>query len=167
MKIIAQYLCLNYENIMENKLDSMQFFLLFRSPFLSPRSVYVQLWWCGACVSVAGTSRGQTEPRPRGPRSASTGWAPAVGASRPAGDSHPCSSVGTTGMSWPQWVCKNHKPDSVNHEEVELGLTVSKRTTWLKSLPLLTPTQTRGYSCSGTTSISNTRSGQGIGKSMC
>lgn len=61
----------------------------------------------------------------------------------------------------------NHKPDSVNHEEVEFGLTVSNRTTWLKSLPLLTPTQTSGYSCSGTTSISNILSGQGIGKSMC
>lgn len=60
-----------------------------------------------------------------------------------------------------------HKPVSVNHEEVEFGLTVSNFTTWLKSLPLLTPTQTKGNSCSGTTSISNNRSGQGTGKSMC
>lgn len=60
-----------------------------------------------------------------------------------------------------------HKPVSVNHEEVEFGLTVSNFTTWLKSLPLLTPTQTKGNSCSGTTSISNNLSGQGTGKSMC
>lgn len=60
-----------------------------------------------------------------------------------------------------------HKPVSVNHEEVEFGLTVSNFTTWLKSLPLLTPTQTKGNSCSGTTNISNNLSGQGTGKSMC
>lgn len=35
-------------------------------------------------------------------------------------------------------------PASVNHEEVELGLTVPNLTTWLSSVPLLTATQMRG-----------------------
>lgn len=35
-------------------------------------------------------------------------------------------------------------PASVNQEEVELGLMVPNRTTWLSSLPLLTATQIRG-----------------------
>lgn len=44
---------------------------------------------------------------------------------------------------------------------------VSKRTTWLGSDPWLMATHTRGYSCSGTTSISNTFKGLGSGKSKC
>ncbi|KAG7280338.1 hypothetical protein CRUP_026879 [Coryphaenoides rupestris] len=35
-------------------------------------------------------------------------------------------------------------PGSVNQDEVALGLTVPKRTTWLSSVPLLTATQIRG-----------------------
>lgn len=58
-------------------------------------------------------------------------------------------------------------PISVNQEEQELRLMVSKRTTWPGSLPWLMATHTRGYSCSGTTSISNTLSGLGSGKSKC
>ena len=58
-------------------------------------------------------------------------------------------------------------PISVNQEEQELRLMVSKRTTWPGSEPWLIATQTRGYSCSGTTSISNTFSGLGRGKSKC
>lgn len=56
-------------------------------------------------------------------------------------------------------------PISVNQEEQELRLMVSKRTTWLGSEPWLMATHTRGYSCSGTTSISNTFRGLGSGKS--
>lgn len=58
-------------------------------------------------------------------------------------------------------------PISVNQEEQELRLMVSKRTTWPGSVPWLMATHTRGYSCSGTTSISNTFSGLGRGKSKC
>lgn len=58
-------------------------------------------------------------------------------------------------------------PISVNQEEQELRLIVSKRTTWLGSEPWLMATHTRGYSCSGTTSISNTFRGLGSGKSKC
>lgn len=58
------------------------------------------------------------------------------------------------------------KPASVNQEEVVLGFTVPKRTTWLSSVPLLTATQIRGYMCSGTTNISKTSNGHGNGKSM-
>lgn len=58
-------------------------------------------------------------------------------------------------------------PISVNQEEQELRLMVSKRTTWLGSEPWLMATHTSGYSCSGTTSISNTFSGLGRGKSKC
>lgn len=58
-------------------------------------------------------------------------------------------------------------PISVNQEEQELRLMVSKRTTWLGSEPWLMATHTRGYSCSGTTSISNTFRGLGSGKSKC
>lgn len=58
-------------------------------------------------------------------------------------------------------------PISVNQEEQELRLMVSKRTTWLGSEPWLMATHTRGYSCSGTTSISNTFRGLGRGKSKC
>lgn len=58
-------------------------------------------------------------------------------------------------------------PISVNQEEQELRLMVSKRTTWLGFEPWLMATHTRGYSCSGTTSISNTFRGLGSGKSKC
>lgn len=58
-------------------------------------------------------------------------------------------------------------PISVNHDEQELRLIVSKQTTWLGSVAWLMATHTRGYSCSGTTSISNTFSGLGRGKSKC
>lgn len=58
-------------------------------------------------------------------------------------------------------------PISVNHEEAEFKLIVSNWTTWLGSVPLLMATQTMGYSCSGITSISNTFSGLGSGKSKC
>lgn len=57
-------------------------------------------------------------------------------------------------------------PASVNQEEVELGLMVPNRTTWLSSVPLLTATQIRGQVCSGTTNISKTSNGHGSGKSM-
>lgn len=59
------------------------------------------------------------------------------------------------------------EPISVNQEEQELRLMVSKRTTWLGSVPWLTATHTRGYSCSGTTNSSKTRKGLGNGKSKC
>lgn len=59
------------------------------------------------------------------------------------------------------------EPISVNQDEQELRLMVWKRTTWLGSVPWLTATHTSGYSCSGTTSISNTRRGLGNGKSKC
>lgn len=58
-------------------------------------------------------------------------------------------------------------PISVNQEEQELRLMVSKRTTWPGSVPWLMATHTKGYSCSGTTSISNTFNGLGRGKSKC
>ncbi len=56
---------------------------------------------------------------------------------------------------------------SVNQDEQELRSIVWKRTTCPGSVPWLTATHTRGNSCSGTTSISNTRSGFGKGKSKC
>lgn len=68
------------------------------------------------------------------------------------------------GLGISDWV---PEPISVNQEEQELRLMVSKRTTWLGSVPWLTATHTRGYSCSGTTNISNTRRGFGNGKSKC
>lgn len=65
------------------------------------------------------------------------------------------------------WCCDSLVPISVNQEEQEFRLMVSKRTTCPVSVPWLMATHTRGYSCSGTTSISNTFRGLGRGKSKC
>lgn len=55
----------------------------------------------------------------------------------------------------------------VNQDVLELRLMYSMWTGWLGLDPRETLMHTSGYSCWGTTTISNTRRGLGRGKSKC
>lgn len=59
------------------------------------------------------------------------------------------------------------RPELVNQDVLEFRLMYSTATGRLGLVPRDTPMHTSGYSCCGTTTISNTRTGLGSGKSKC